>query len=132
MIKMTNKISSIGNILMGILLMIGPWFIFGVCSTEEKVMKCFWSCRGLFALGGLAILLGILVLLSKNKNILNEIIMSIGISVMGMLIPFVIIGGCMKEIMHCRTITFPIVYVICGINIVLQLVALLKNKTNNK
>lgn len=126
--KMTNKISSIGNILMGILLMTGPWFIFGVCSTEEKVMKCFWSCRALFALGALAVLLGILIFFAKNKSIFNEIIMSIAISVMGILIPLVIIGGCMKETMHCLTTTFPVVYTICGINLALQLFALFKNR----
>ena len=70
---MTKRICSLGNILMGIMLMIGPWFVFGVCSTEEKVMKCFWSCRALFALGILAILVGILAMLVKNRKIVNEI-----------------------------------------------------------
>lgn len=129
---MTKKISSISNILMGLLLMLGPWFIFGVCSTEEKVMKCFWSCRAQFALGILAILIGVLILIAKNKTIINEIIMSIAISVMSILIPLVIIGGCMKNTMHCRTTTYPIFYVIGIANILIQLFVLFKEIKNNK
>lgn len=129
---MTKKICSLGNILMGIILMIGPWFIFGVCSTEEKIMKCFWSCRALFILGALAVLLGILVLVGKNKSIINEIIMSIGITTMVILVPLVIIGGCAKSIMHCNTITFPIVYVVGIVNIILQLITLSKTVKSSK
>lgn len=129
---MTKKICSLGNILMGIILMIGPWFIFGVCSTEEKVMKCFWSCKALFVLGILALLIGILVIIAKNKSIINEIIMSVGISIMAILVPLVIIGGCMKSTMHCNAITFPVVYVIAGVNIVLQLITLSKTVKSSK
>ena len=123
---MTKKISSIGNILMGLLLMIGPWYIFGVCSTEEKIMKWFWSCRAEFAIGALAVLLGILVLFTRNKRIVNETIMSIALSAMAILIPLVIIGGCMKPTMHCRTTTYPVFYVIGIVNILLQLFVLSK------
>ena len=129
---MTKKICSLGNILMGIILMIGPWFIFGVCSTEEKVMKCFWSCKALFVLGILALLIGILVIIAKNKSIINEIIMSMGISIMAILVPSVIIGGCAKSTMHCNTITFPVVYVIAVVNIVLQLITLSKTVKSSK
>ena len=129
---MTKKICSLGNILMGIILMIGPWFIFGVCSTEEKVMKCFWSCKALFVLGILALLIGILVIITKNKSIINQIIMSMGISIMAILVPSVIIGGCAKSTMHCNTITFPVVYVIAVVNIVLQLITLSKTVKSSK
>ena len=129
---MTKRICSIGNILMGIMLMIGPWFVFGVCSTEEKVMKCFWSCRSLFALGILAILVGILVLLVKNRKITNEVVISLAISIMSILIPLVIIGGCMKDTMHCRVTTFPVIYAIAGANVLLQLFVLVKELKSPK
>lgn len=123
---MTKKVCSLGNILMGLILIVGPWFIFGTCSIEEKIMKCFWSCRAEFVLGFLSILVGILVLISKNKSILNELILSITISVLTILIPLVIIGGCMKSTMHCRSITFPVFYTVAIANILLQLFNLSK------
>ena len=48
---MKRAISSLLNVIVGILLIVGPWYLFKTCGTETKVMKCFWSCRAELALG---------------------------------------------------------------------------------
>ena len=40
---MKQKITSIGTLIVGLLLAVGPQFIFKPCPTTEKFMKCFWS-----------------------------------------------------------------------------------------
>lgn len=48
---MKQKITFIGTILVGALLAFGPQFLFRPCPTTEKVMKCFYSCKALIAVG---------------------------------------------------------------------------------
>jgi hypothetical protein len=49
-----------------------------------------------------------------------------------MFIPFKIIGSCGKATMHCNTTTFPIIYAIAGVNILIQLFVLYKEKNNKR
>lgn len=111
---MKNKlINGFFYIIMGILLAVGPYTLFHVCDTSEKVMKCWWSVRAETAIGGLLIFAGILILLLKSKEIRFAInLNTIGTGVVAILIPSKLIGGCAKETMLCRSLTFPSIYII--------------------
>ena len=52
--KAKGYVSAITDIVLGLLLAIGPWTIFKTCSTAEKVMKCYYSCRAVLIIGILA------------------------------------------------------------------------------
>lgn len=115
-------ISAFFHIVMGLGIAIGPYTVFQVCDTSEKIMKCWWSVRAVTALGILLIVAGIFSLLFKEKAALAAIsLYNIATSVMVILIPSVLIGGCMKETMPCRSLTFPAIYVMAGIVILFNI-----------
>lgn len=111
---MKNKlINAFFYIIMGILLAVGPYTLFRVCDTSEKVMKCWWSVRAETAIGGLLVFAGILILLLKSKEIQYAInLNTIATGIVAILIPSKLIGGCAKEMMPCRSLTFPSIYII--------------------
>lgn len=118
---MKNKITAIGTVIMGALLALGPQFLFRPCPTTEKFMKCFWSCKALIVVGAVLALIGLLQLLSKeakSRKVLS--IVGLALAVSAILIPTVIIGGCVKADMACKMLTFPITHTLSAIAIVLQ------------
>ena len=127
---MKNKITSIGSILVGLLLSAGPQFLFLPCSTTEKFMKCFWSCKALIVVGAVIALIGLLQLISKeakSRKVLS--IVGLALCISAILIPTVIIGGCVKPDMACKMLTFPVTHTLSAIGIVLQgLTLIIKEK----
>ena len=118
---MKNKITSIGSILVGLLLSAGPQILFLPCPTTEKFMKCFWSCKALIVVGAVIALIGLLQLISKeakSRKVLSVVGLALCIS--AILIPTVIIGGCVKPDMACMMLTFPVTHTLSAIGIVLQ------------
>lgn len=111
------------NIIMGIALAVGPYTLFKVCDTSEKIMKCWWSVRAEMAIGGLLIFTGILILiLKKTETLILANIYSISLGVAAILIPSVLIGGCSKTTMACRSLTFPSIYIIAEVVILFSIV----------
>ena len=122
-----HKIYGIAYLLLGLLIAIGPQTIFRPCSTEEKIMKCFWSCKALIILGGLLALAGLLSLLFADKKAqLVCSIMAAACAIGSLAIPMWVIGGCTKETMACRMITFPAIYAIAGVALLLSAVHVLQ------
>lgn len=116
------KFVSLITILCGILLMIGTSTIFKTCDITEKVMKCYWAGKSEIALGGILLLSGILLFISKTKETQICIsILSIATSISSILIPTLLIGGCKKPDMLCRTTAYPCIYLIAAIVIILSL-----------
>lgn len=120
---MKNRtINAFFNILMGLALAIGPYTLFRVCDTSEKVMKCWWSVRAETAIGVLLIFAGILIWVLKNKEALYALnLNNIATGIVAILIPSKLIGGCGKEMMACRSVTFPSIYIISGIVILFSI-----------
>lgn len=130
---MKNKITNIlFYIIMGVLLASGPYTLFQVCDTSEKIMKCWWSVRAETGIGALLIFSGILILVLKSKEALYAInLYNIVIGIVAIVIPNVLIGGCGKETMPCRSLTFPSIYIISAVVILFSIgnVIYLKKKT---
>lgn len=127
---MKQKITSIGTLIVGLLLAVGPQFIFKPCPTTEKFMKCFWSCKALIVVGAVVAIIALLQLMAKEgetKKMLS--IVALALLVSAILIPTVIIGGCQKPEMACKMLTFPVTHSLSVIGIVMQGIGLIgKNK----
>jgi hypothetical protein len=112
---MKNRIISGGTtIVLGLLIALGPQFLFKVCPvTEGMIMKCHWSARAEIGAGALIAALGIaLAFFADPKTRLG---LTIGIflsGVLALLIPHGLIGGCPMHSMACRKIAFPWITVI--------------------
>ena len=123
---MKQKIIFIGSTLTGLLLAWGPQVLFRPCPTTEKFMKCFWSCRALIVVGCVLALIGLLQLLAKNTETRKALsVVALALFLGAILIPTVVIGGCAKEDMACRLLTFPITHGLAVVGLVLQGAALL-------
>ncbi len=126
---MKQKVTSIGTIVLGALLAAGPQFLFKPCPTTEKFMKCFWSCKALIVIGAILALVGVLQLISKEVKSRKVLaVVGLALAVSAILIPTVVIGGCVKADMACKILTFPITNALSTVAIVLQGIALIEKE----
>ncbi|MBQ7086621.1 MAG: DUF4418 family protein [Clostridia bacterium] len=126
---MKQKITSIGTLIVGLLLAFGPQFIFKPCPTTEKFMKCFWSCKALIVVGAVIAIIALLQLMAKEKESKKLLaVAALALLVSAILIPTVIIGGCAKPDMACKMLTFPVTHSLSVIGIVLQGIGLAGKK----
>jgi uncharacterized membrane protein YedE/YeeE len=111
---MKERIIGIVFIVPGLLLALGPQFLFKVCEPMgENFMKCHWSAQAEIGIGALIAALGIaLTLFAAPKTRLGLVIGILLSGVLALLIPHVLIGGCAMESMPCRKIAFPAITVI--------------------
>jgi uncharacterized membrane protein YedE/YeeE len=112
---MKNRIIS-GSIaiVFGLLIALGPQFLFKVCPVMgDMIMKCHWSARAEIGVGALIAALGIaLVVFASPKTRLGLTIGIFLFGVLALLVPHVLIGGCAGHSMACRKIAFPAITVI--------------------
>lgn len=109
-----------------VLIWIGPKTMFEVCEQGEKKMKCFWSIQAEIGLAILLAVAAVIILLSANAQIRKGVyVMVIAINVVGILFPAVLIGGCPNHMMPCQKVTFPALYLIHGILLLVSLASLL-------
>jgi cytochrome bd-type quinol oxidase subunit 2 len=128
---MFKLISSAVDLILGLLLAIGPWTLFKVCGTAEKVMKCHYSAQAVTVLGVVLILFGLIRLLLDNRKKLSSAANSIVVYAAAIAVPAFVIGGCANSAMHCQKVAFPCIYAICAVGIVVQLVAFLKARKDD-
>ena len=96
----------------GLLLALGPRFIFKVC--DSHTMICHWTAQAEIGIGIIIALLGIALVIFSDIRI--QLGLSIGIFLSGiyaLLVPHVLIGGCATSSMPCNTTAFPSITVIC-------------------
>ncbi|MBS7576717.1 MULTISPECIES: DUF4418 family protein [unclassified Enterococcus] len=124
---MRRKIISILIILIGLLVAIGPQFIFPVCKvTSEMVMRCHYTAMMSIGLGIALAIIAILIFLGKSVPYIKALYLTAGI--FGALIiatPTILIGVCDSPMMHCHTMTRPILILLGVLTIVLSLIGYL-------
>ena len=126
---MKKKVTSIATAVVAVLLAFGPQFLFQPCPTTEKVMKCFYSCKALIAIGLILLAVGALQFLANEAKTKKSLaVVGIVACVCAILIPTVLIGGCAKPEMACKLLTFPITHSLSVIGIVLQVITLLSKE----
>jgi len=106
-----KKIIIIGAavIVLGLLIALGPQFLFKVCGHEEDSFpRCHWSAQAEIGIGLLIAALGVcMIVFTEPKTRLG---LSIGIFLSGIIalsIPHALIGGCGMMSMACRKVAFP-------------------------
>jgi hypothetical protein len=108
--------SGITVIILGLLIALGPQFLFKACNTaEENFPRCHWSVLAEIGTGIIITALGICILLFLNEP-KTRLGLSIGIfftGIVALLIPHVLIGGCNMMSMRCRRVTFPVLSAVC-------------------
>ncbi|MDR2795312.1 MAG: DUF4418 family protein [Spirochaetaceae bacterium] len=112
---MKNRIISGGAaIVFGLLIALGPQFLFPVCPVEGGMfMKCHWSAQAEIGVGAVIAVLGIALVIFANSKIRLGLTIGIFLSaVLSLLIPHALIGGCAMQSMPCRKISFPSIVVI--------------------
>jgi hypothetical protein len=107
-------ISGGGAVVFGLLIALGPQFLFRVCPVvENRFMKCHWSAQAEIGIGALIAVLGIaLTLFADPRTRLGLSIAVFFSGVLTLLVPHSLIGGCSMPSMACRKIAFPSLTVI--------------------
>lgn len=131
---MKNKIGiGIYFLAAGILILAGPKTLFEVCERGETVMKCWWTVQAETGIGIIIAALGILYMfLSANEAKMALSVSQAVISAVGILIPSVLIGGCMNSEMRCQSVTFPVLYAIAAVNIIVALINMVYVRKNRQ
>jgi hypothetical protein len=119
---MKNRIASaVAAIVAGLLVALGPQFLFVLCEPKEdgSWMTCHWTGQAELGVGFLIALLGIALLIFADNKVRLGLSIAISLArILALLLPTVLIGGCAMEQMQCRVITFPSLIVISTLTIV--------------
>lgn len=109
-------------IIVAALLIFGPRTIFKVCEQMDDPMKCYWSIRAEIGTAIWFIAIALAYIFTKNRytRIAHSFYGIVG-SIVAILIPAVLIGGCADMMMECRSVAFPAIYIISGLTIVVSL-----------
>jgi hypothetical protein len=96
-------------ILLGLLIALGPQFLFKVCGHgEDGYPHCHWSAQAEIGMGLLIIALGAcMIVFTDPKTHLGLIVGVFMASLIALAIPNFLIGGCGMLSMKCRKIAFP-------------------------
>jgi hypothetical protein len=104
-----RRLSGSSAVLAGLLIIFGPQFLFKACSlAEESFPRCHWSIQAEIGMGMLIALLGVCLIGLGNPQ--TRFGLTVGIffaSIVALLIPHVLIGGCGMMSMACRRVAFP-------------------------
>jgi hypothetical protein len=111
---MKKRIIGIIFTALGLLLALGPQFLFKVCEPmDDMFMKCYWSARAEIGVGAVIAFFGIaLIVFTCTKIRLGFVIGILLSGIHALLIPLALIGGCPMDTMPCRKIAFPAIMVI--------------------
>ena len=111
---MKKRIIGIIIAALGLLLAIGPRFLFKVCEYRPQLtMICHWTAQAEIGIGATIAFLGIALFIFTDLKI--QLGLSIGILISGInaiLIPNVLVGGCRMDTMPCFTTAYPAITVI--------------------
>ena len=104
-----TKITGIVIAVLGLLTALIPTVIFKVCATMDgKFMKCHWTSQTEVAVGIATIVLGLLIVLSKESSAQAAYAVASAINgILVILIPTAVIGVCGSADMPCHSGTLP-------------------------
>lgn len=119
-----NKITGIVIALLGLLTALIPTVIFKVCAAMDgKFMKCHWTSQTEVAIGIATLVLGVFIVLSKEKAAGAAYAVASAINgVLVILIPTVVIGVCGSADMPCHSGTKPALIIAGALIIVTALI----------
>jgi hypothetical protein len=118
---MKNRIlTGIGAGVAGLLLALGPQYLFKLCppADDGHFMTCHWTGCAEIGVGLMIAAFGAcLLLFSSDRTRLGLSLAVCLAGILALLLPSVLIGGCMMESMACRRVTFPAITVIGALTV---------------
>lgn len=119
-----TRITGIVIAVLGLLTALIPTVIFKVCEAMDgKFMKCHWTSQTEVAVGIATLVLGVLIVLSKEKAAGATYSVASAINgVLVILIPTVVIGVCGSADMPCHSGTKPALIIAGALIIVTALI----------
>jgi len=95
-------------VILGLLIALGPQFLFKVCTVHNGVLPlCHWSAQAELGMGMLVAALGLCFIVFSDLKTQQGFAIGIfltGIIVLG--IPYALIGGCTAKTMACHRVAF--------------------------
>jgi drug/metabolite transporter (DMT)-like permease len=96
-------------IILGLLIALGPQFLFKVCAHgEDGFPHCHWSAQAEVGIGLLIAALGACMIIFTDLK--THLGLTVGVfmaSIVALAIPHTLIGGCGMISMQCRRVAFP-------------------------
>ena len=119
-----TRLTGIVIAVLGLLTALIPTVIFKVCEAMDgKFMKCHWTSQTEVAVGIATLVLGVLIVLSKEKAAGAAYAVASAINgVLVILIPTVVIGVCGSADMPCHSATKPALIIAGALIIVTALI----------
>jgi hypothetical protein len=105
-------------VIFGILIALGQFFIFKICSAAGccTTTACSYSSKIILAMGMLTAALGFCMpVYNENKTQLGLTIAIAAAAIVVLLTIHVTVGGCNNLDMSCRKVTFPALTIICSV-----------------
>ena len=122
-------ISGIPAVIFGLLIVLGPHYIFRACSACCAAPVCFWSIQTTLGLGMALAAMGMCIITFNDPQISLGLLMGILVSgLMSLLVPLVIIGGCEDITMACHTTAFPALTVVSSVVVVYSAILIVFNR----
>jgi hypothetical protein len=96
-------------IMLGLLIALGPQFLFKTCAHGETgYPHCHWSAQAEIGIGLLIVALGAcMFVFTDHKTHLGLLIGILLASIIALAVPNFLIGGCGMMTMQCRKVAFP-------------------------
>ena len=95
-------------IVLGLLIALGPQFLFKVCSHDDSYLRCYWSAQAEIGLGLLIAALGFCMIVFADPKTHMGLLIGIFLAgIIALFIPHALIGGCGMMTMQCRKVAFP-------------------------
>ncbi|MBR2991816.1 MAG: DUF4418 family protein [Clostridiales bacterium] len=119
-----SKITGIVIAVLGLITALIPTVIFKVCEAMEgKFMKCHWTSQTEVAIGIVTLVLGVLIILTKEKAAAAAYSVASAINgLLVILIPTVVIGVCGSADMPCHSGTKPALIIAGALIVVVALI----------
>jgi uncharacterized membrane protein len=123
--KKKNVIIGALVIVLGLLIALGPQFLFKVCAPQEEggFSHCHWSAQAEIGMGFLIVALGVCLIVLKDPK--TQLGLAIAVFLAGfvsLFIPNTLIGGCMVASMACQRVAFPAITIEAAILLVVSAV----------
>ena len=115
-----NIISGIAALISGLLIALGPQFLFKVCGGHDDVFpRCHWSAQAEIGTGIIIAALGICLLLFSDRETHFGLTVAVFLtSIVALFIPHWLIGGCDEMATACRRLAFPALTVVCSLTLI--------------
>jgi hypothetical protein len=110
---------------LGLLVALGPQFLFKVCAPHEEggFSHCHWSAQAEIGMGFLIVALGVcMIVLAHPKTQLGLAISVFLAGLVSLFIPHTLIGGCSMATMACQRVAFPALTIECIVLLIVSAV----------